>query len=245
MALRAAWPAAAVLAVAMFMPLSPTLAASDPEIERGRKAFLKCQACHQVGPAARHRVGPTLNNIFGRRAGTLDGFSYSDGMRDAGQNGLVWNEAELSSFIAAPRQHVPGTTMMYRGLPDEGDRRALVAFIRQYSPGSANIPETPPTEPVRSSAGDPDVPEHVLSIAGDPAYGEYLSSECVTCHQASGEDKGIPSITGWPVWQFATVMHAYKSKHRENPVMRSIAASLADEEIAALAAYFTNLEQRP
>jgi cytochrome c len=242
MALRAVWLAAAVLAAAVFIPVSPALSASDPEIERGRKVFLKCQACHQVGPKARHRVGPYLNNIFGRRAGTLDGFDYSKGMRDAGQNGLVWNETELSNFIEAPRRHVAGTTMMYRGLPDEADRKALVAFIRQYSPGPANIPETPPTAPVHASVGDPDVPEHILSIPGDAAYGEYLSSECVTCHQASGEDKGIPSITGWPVRQFATVMHAYKSKHRENPVMRSIAGSLADEEIAALAAYFATIE---
>ncbi|WP_417769840.1 c-type cytochrome [Stappia sp.] len=230
-----------VCAVALWPSMRPAVA-GDPEIERGRQVFLACQACHQVGSKARHRVGPTLNNIFGRRAGTLEGFNYSGGMRDAGQNGLVWNEAELSNFIEAPARHVPGTTMMYRGLPDEDDRTALVAFIRQHSPGPANLPETPPTEPLQAPAGDPDVPEHIVSIAGDPAYGEYLSGECVTCHQASGEDKGIPSITGWPARQFATVMHAYKSKHRENPVMRSVAASLTDEEIAALAAYFASIE---
>ncbi|MBL6432246.1 MAG: hypothetical protein HPM95_18675 [Alphaproteobacteria bacterium] len=65
----------------------------------------------------------------------------------------------------------------------------------------------------------------------------------MTCHQADGEDKGIPSITGWPGDRFVTVMHAYKTKSRDNPVMQSIAASLSDEEIAALAAYFSKAGQ--
>ena len=74
--------------------------------------------------------------------------------------------------------------------------------------------------------------------AGDVAYGEYLSSQCVTCHQASGADKGIPSITGWPHDSFKTVMHAYRNKARAHPVMQMIAGRLSNEEIAALAAYF-------
>lgn len=216
--------------------------ARDELVEKGSKLFRQCQSCHQVGPKARHAVGPYLNNIFGRRAGTLDGFRYSDAMEQAGQGGLVWDETALARFISDPSGTVKGTRMKFRGLKDEPDQKALVAFIRQHSPGPSNIPETPPTAPVHASAGDPDLPEHILSIAGDPAYGEYLSSECVTCHQASGEDKGIPSITSWPARRFVTVMHAYRSKHRENPVMRSVAASLTDEEIASLAVYFETLE---
>ncbi len=229
------------LAIAWAGSVLPAMAREEL-VDQGRKLFRQCQSCHQVGPKARHAVGPYLNNIFGRRAGTLEGFRYSDAMKQAGQDGLVWDEAVLAAFIADPPGTVKGTRMKFRGLKGEADQKALVAFIRQHSPGSSNIPETPPTAPVHASAGDPDLPEHILSITGDPAYGEYLSSECVTCHQASGEDKGIPSITNWPARRFVTVMHAYRSKYRENPVMRSVAASLTDEEIASLAVYFETLE---
>jgi cytochrome c len=78
--------------------------------------------------------------------------------------------------------------------------------------------------------------------AGDAALGEYLSSECVTCHQASGHvTGGVPSITAWPEDQFVAVLTAYKSKLRDNPTMQTIAGRLSDEDIAALAAYFEKL----
>jgi len=79
---------------------------------------------------------------------------------------------------------------------------------------------------------------------GDRELGQYLSSECVTCHQASGvQSGGVPSITGWPDEQFVSVMHSYKNKDRDNQVMRTIAARLSEEEIAALAAYFGELKR--
>ncbi len=78
--------------------------------------------------------------------------------------------------------------------------------------------------------------------AGDRALGEYLSSECVTCHRPGGESGGIPAIIGWPEDSFVAVMNAYKLKQRPNPVMRTIAGRLSDEEIAALAAYFGSIK---
>ncbi len=79
--------------------------------------------------------------------------------------------------------------------------------------------------------------------AGDTALGEYLSSACVTCHQKSGQvNAGIPSITGWPIDQFTAVMNAYKNKDRDNEVMRTLASTLSDQDIAALAAYFGSLK---
>jgi cytochrome c553 len=77
--------------------------------------------------------------------------------------------------------------------------------------------------------------------AGDRELGQYLSSECVTCHQLSGRVAGgVPPIVGWPVDQFIAVMAAYKTKQLDHPVMQSIAARLNDEDIAALAAYFAD-----
>lgn len=83
-----------------------------------------------------------------------------------------------------------------------------------------------------------------LAVQGDPAYGEYLAQECLTCHQASGADKGIPSITGWPPEVFISVLVAYKFGERQHQVMQMVAGSLGEEEIAALAVYIGGLGAR-
>lgn len=83
--------------------------------------------------------------------------------------------------------------------------------------------------------------------AGDRELGQYLSSECVTCHQMSGRASGgVPQIVGWPEDQFVAVMTAYKTKQLDHPVMQTIAGRLADDDIAALATFFASMspEQR-
>lgn len=79
--------------------------------------------------------------------------------------------------------------------------------------------------------------------AADAAYGEYLASECSTCHRLDGKNKGIPSITGWPADQFVAVLNSYKLKDRTNATMQAIAGRLTDEDMAALAAYYGGLKQ--
>ena len=80
---------------------------------------------------------------------------------------------------------------------------------------------------------------------GDRVFGEYLSSECVTCHQVSGRYDGIPPIIGWPEESFVEIMNEYRQKKRPNAVMQTLAARLSDEELAALAAYFGALTPKP
>ena len=82
------------------------------------------------------------------------------------------------------------------------------------------------------------------TAAGDRALGEYLSSECVTCHQLSGRNQGIPPIVGWPEKSFVEIMDEYRSKRRSNPVMQTIAGKFSGDEIAALAAYFGSLKPK-
>ncbi len=80
--------------------------------------------------------------------------------------------------------------------------------------------------------------------AADPAFGQYLAGECVTCHRADGENKGIPAIVGWPEDQFVAVMKSYKDKDRPNDVMQNIAGKLNSDEMAALAAYYGSLKAK-
>lgn len=82
----------------------------------------------------------------------------------------------------------------------------------------------------------------LTTSANEREYGEYLSSQCATCHQRSGKARGIPSIIGWDRESFVAIMTAYKRKERENKVMQTIAGSLSDEDISALAAYFGSLK---
>lgn len=92
------------------------------------------------------------------------------------------------------------------------------------------------------------VPTHAAGetapIKGDRELGEYLSAECVTCHQLSGKFEGIPPIIGWPEESFVEILSLYKNNERENAVMRNIAAKFSAEEIAALAAYFGSLKPK-
>jgi cytochrome c553 len=82
------------------------------------------------------------------------------------------------------------------------------------------------------------------TAAGDRALGEYLSSECVTCHQLSGRYQGIPPIVGWPEASFIEIMNEYREKRRANPVMQTIAVKFSSDDIAALAAYFGSVKPK-
>lgn len=86
-----------------------------------------------------------------------------------------------------------------------------------------------------------------LAQAPDPqvlALGEHLSGECTTCHRIDGTDNGIPPIVGWPAEVFVAVMTSYKQGERTNQAMISVAQSLDEPQLAALAAYFGSLKAK-
>lgn len=204
----------------------------------GEKVYKQCKSCHQVGDGARHRIGPHLNGIFGRQAASHDAFRYSKGLIKIGAGGLEWHADTLDAFLENPRAMATGTRMSFKGIKSKEDRLNVIAYLRTFSDDPANIPEADPT----ATATDHDLDPAILALKGDTEYGEYLSSDCTTCHQTSGGDDGIPSIVLWPEEDFVIAMHAYKNKNRPNPVMQMMAGRLNAEEIAALAAYFATLE---
>lgn len=212
--------------------------AQDGDVQRGEALYKQCVACHQIGEGAVNRIGPHLNNIFDRAAGLAEDYRYSNGLKRAADGGLTWNAATLDAFIEDPRALVSQTRMSFRGIKDAGERADLLAYLRVFSDNPQDIPESAPT----GIAVDHAVAPEVLAIVGDPAYGEYLSGECTSCHQASGAGDGIPSITHWPQKDFVIAMHAYKDGVRSHPVMQMMAGRLSNEEIAALAAYFKDVE---
>ena len=97
----------------------------------GEKVFNQCRACHQIGPTAKNGVGPVLNGVVGRPAGTFAGYSYSEANKNSG---LTWDEATLKTYLADPRAKVPGTKMTFMGLKKEDDINNVIAFLKSYSP---------------------------------------------------------------------------------------------------------------
>ena len=94
--------------------------------------FRKCKACHQVGDRAKNRIGPHLNQLFGRVAGGLDDFRYSKAMKAKGGEGLAWDSETLGAFLEAPKSYVPRTKMAFAGLRKQADRDAIIAYLRSY-----------------------------------------------------------------------------------------------------------------
>ena len=109
------------------------LAAADPAlIAAGEKVFKKCAACHKVGEGAKNAVGPMMNGIVGRAAGSIDGFKYSKVLTDMAAGGLVWDDANLHAFLENPRGFMKGTKMSFAGLKSEEDRTAVIAYLASF-----------------------------------------------------------------------------------------------------------------
>jgi cytochrome c len=102
--------------------------AADPA--EGEKVFnQKCKVCHQVGEGAKNFVGPELNGLIGRKAGSAPDYSYSEAMKSSG---ITWSEDSLKQYLIDPKKMVPGTKMVFAGLPKEGDRENLAAYLAQF-----------------------------------------------------------------------------------------------------------------
>ena len=103
----------------------PAQAAPDP----GARAFQRCAACHSLQAHDPRSPAPSLRGVFGRRAGAVEGFAYSDAMEAAGRRGLVWDEAALERYLADPEAFIPGTDMPYQG-GGAAERAAVIEWLR-------------------------------------------------------------------------------------------------------------------
>ena len=102
----------------------------------GEKVFAQCRACHQIGETAKNAVGPVLNGLFGRKAGTIPGFAYSQANKSSD---ITWSEATFRDYIKDPRAKMPGTKMVFPGLKDEKEIEDVIAFLKQFGPDGKKI----------------------------------------------------------------------------------------------------------
>ncbi len=116
--------AAAVAAVTVGMA-APAFA---QDAAKGQRVFnTQCRACHKVEKDASSPVGPSLYGLFGRKAGTLDAFEFSDAMKNSG---ITWDDATLAEYLKDPKAKVPGGKMVYAGLKNPAQLADLVAYLK-------------------------------------------------------------------------------------------------------------------
>jgi cytochrome c len=102
------------------------------DVEEGANVFKQCQVCHSIGPDAKNKIGPELNGLDGRAAGTVPNFAYSDANKNSG---IVWNEENFKTYVKYPRAFVRGTKMIFRGLKNQQEVNNLWAYVKQFDAG--------------------------------------------------------------------------------------------------------------
>ena len=118
-----------VFGAALIAAMVATASAAD--VDNGKSIWNKCRACHQIGENAKNMVGPELNGLFGRKAGSAPGFNYSEANKGSG---ITWDEATFREYIKNPKGKIPTTKMVFAGLSDDQDIDDLIAYLTQYGP---------------------------------------------------------------------------------------------------------------
>ena len=115
--------------VASVLALGSSVALAEGDAAHGQVVFNKCKACHSVDEA-KNKVGPYLVGVFGRPAGTAEGFKYSQAMKDSG---VTWDEQTLAEYLADPRGYIKGNRMAFVGLKNQQDVIDVIAYLKQAS----------------------------------------------------------------------------------------------------------------
>lgn len=117
-----------VVAVSVGMAALPAWAQSG-EASRGQRVFnQQCRACHTLDKGGAQTAGPNLHGLFGRKAGTGEGYAFSDAMK---KSGIVWDDATLTEYNRDPKGKVPGTKMVFNGVKQAGQLADLVAYLKE------------------------------------------------------------------------------------------------------------------
>jgi len=106
-------------------------AAHSADAEKGERIFQQCKACHTADKGGKNGVGPKLSGVFGSKAGAVEGFNYSEAMKNAG---VVWDEATLGEYIKDPKTRIPGNKMVFVGLKRQEQIDDVIAYLKKASP---------------------------------------------------------------------------------------------------------------
>ena len=117
------------LIVTAVLIAASSVAGTAQDAQKGKAVFNICLACHTIGPGAENKIGPELNGLDGRKAGTVPNFDYSDANKTSG---IVWNEETFEDYIKNPAAKVPGTKMIFPGIKNEQQEKDLWAYISQF-----------------------------------------------------------------------------------------------------------------
>jgi cytochrome c len=110
-----------------FLALAAAGQAAAQDVEAGKKVFLRCQACHNIDKP-QNKIGPHLDGVFGRKAGSIEDFKYSDAMKNSG---ITWDSESLHKYLADPRGFIPGNRMAFPGLKNQAELDNVIAYLQQ------------------------------------------------------------------------------------------------------------------
>jgi len=127
-----AGPVAAAPAAACKVAVGDTVLV--PNLAAGARVYLRCRSCHTLGAGEKNLVGPNLSGMFGRKSGTAAGFKYSPAFAKAPP---MWTDQALSAFLEKPTKAIPGSKMIFVGLPKPQDRADLIGYLREQTGGPA------------------------------------------------------------------------------------------------------------
>jgi cytochrome c len=113
---------------AMLAMASQTVPAFAADIAAGATVFARCKICHTAEAGGANKVGPNLHGLFGRKAGTVENFQYSDAMKNSG---VIWQDDTLAKYLRDPRAFIPGDRMAFPGIKDDAQLANLLAYLHQ------------------------------------------------------------------------------------------------------------------
>jgi cytochrome c len=115
--------------VALIVGFAAHASAQSGDATRGQRVFnQQCRACHTLEKGGAQTAGPNLHGVFGRKAGTAEGFQFSEAMINSG---IVWDDTTMAEYNRDPKGKVPGTKMVFNGVKQAGQLADLVAFLKQ------------------------------------------------------------------------------------------------------------------
>lgn len=152
-----------------------SLLIADIDPVKGENVAKKCAACHNFNEGGANKVGPVLWDMVNRPIASVEGFGYSNALREYASDGKVWDYAELNGFLYKPRDHVKGTSMGFAGLKKTEDRAAMIAYMRSLSNNPAPLPE-PAAAVTPASAEEGEVEPAAVNAADGEAVTEEVEA---------------------------------------------------------------------